>query len=58
MAQGLRRWYERLQLQHHHGILASPYGQRDLADLVEKGVLVRTGEHKYARYRLNLLHRT
>ena len=46
------------QLQHHHGILASNYGQRDHADLVEKGVLVRTGEHKYARYRLNLLHRT
>jgi len=58
MAQGLRRWHERGQLQHDHGILASNYGQRDLADLVEKGVLVRTGEHKYARYRLNLRHRT
>jgi Fic family protein len=27
---------------------------RDLADLVEKGVLVRTGERKHARYALNL----
>lgn len=25
---------------------------RDLADLVEKGALIRTGEHRYARYRL------
>lgn len=27
---------------------------RDLADLVEKGALIRAGERKYARYRLNL----
>jgi Fic family protein len=27
---------------------------RDLADLVDKGALLRTGEHRYARYRLNL----
>lgn len=27
---------------------------RDLADLVEKGALVRRGEHKHARYALNL----
>lgn len=27
---------------------------RDLADLVEKGVLVKTGRHKYTRYRLNV----
>ena len=27
---------------------------RDLADLVEKGALLRTGEHKYARYALKL----
>ena len=25
---------------------------RDLADLVEKGALIRTGERRYARYRL------
>jgi Fic family protein len=27
---------------------------RDLADLVEKGALVREGEHRYARYRLSI----
>jgi Fic family protein len=27
---------------------------RDLADLVEKGALIRTGERKHARYALNL----
>jgi Fic family protein len=27
---------------------------RDLADLVEKGALIRTGERKHARYTLNL----
>ena len=27
---------------------------RDLADLVEKGALARTGERKHARYALNL----
>jgi Fic family protein len=27
---------------------------RDLADLTEKGALVRTGERKHARYALNL----
>jgi Fic family protein len=25
---------------------------RDLADLVDKGALIRTGERRYARYRL------
>ena len=29
---------------------------RDLADLVEKGALVKTGELRYTRYRLNLAH--
>ena len=28
-------------------------GTRDLADLTEKGALVRTGERKHARYALN-----
>ena len=27
---------------------------RDLADLVERGALIRTGERKHARYSLNL----
>ena len=27
---------------------------RDFVDLTEKGALVRTGEHKHARYALNL----
>jgi Fic family protein len=27
---------------------------RDLADLVEKGALVKTGELRYTRYKLNL----
>ena len=30
---------------------------RDLADLVEKGALVRTGERRHARYSLNLIQR-
>lgn len=29
---------------------------RDLADLVQKGALVKTGELRYTRYRLNLAH--
>ncbi|MBY3329049.1 DUF4172 domain-containing protein, partial [Rhizobium laguerreae] len=31
---------------------------RDLADLVEKGALLRTGERKATRYRLNLATET
>jgi Fic family protein len=31
---------------------------RDLADLVEKGALVKTGELRYTRYRLNLQSHT
>lgn len=52
--QGLRRWFERRELHDHHGGISAT-ATRDLADLVEKGALVRSGELKHARYALKLL---
>ncbi len=33
---------------------SAPTATRDLADLVEKGALIRSGERRYARYRANI----
>ncbi len=36
----------------HFQLNRGQFPSRDLADLVEKGALVREGERRYARYRL------
>lgn len=33
---------------------SAPTATRDLADMVEKGALIRSGERRHARYRANL----